>query len=58
MSERKRCPRCGLALVKMAKIDSDDRVYSKWLRCDNMACNWDERFAPPPDPDQREAREA
>ena len=30
------CPTCGTKMVYRALVDSDERIYSKWLDC--LAC--------------------
>lgn len=37
------CPECKCSAVIKAISDSDQRIYSTWLACTNVLCNWDQR---------------
>ena len=40
----KSCPHCGNRLAAKALVDSDDRLYGRWLHC---ACGFDTRYCLP-----------
>ena len=37
----KGCPKCGGKMIRMALIDSSDRIYLKWDKCE--FCGYDSR---------------
>lgn len=37
------CQKCKCPAVIKAITDSDQRIYSTWLACTNVLCNYDQR---------------
>lgn len=39
----KDCPKCKEALIWRALVDSDERIWAKWLAC--RKCGFDSRYS-------------
>jgi hypothetical protein len=44
MPKQLQCPTCRRALASRSLVDSDDRIYARWLYC--YSCSYDSRKEP------------